>query len=945
MKNKAFIISHTHWDREWYQPFQEFRLRLVKLVDKLLDIMAADPEYRFFMLDGQTVVLEDYLEMRPEREAQMRALVQEGRLLIGPWFILPDEFLVSPEAIVRNLLLGDRMARRFGGKMKVGYVPDQFGHISQLPQIFRGFGMQDAVLWRGLDDHPFELRWRGPGGEDVLLVYLRGGYGNAAHLPSGEPEAFVETLGTLASELLPHSRSGCLPLMNGTDHMEPHPGLPSAIRYAAERLPELEIRHSTMPQYIQAIREALGEGGIAALPLVEGELRSCKTQHLLPGVLSARTWIKQRNAAIQNLLERWAEPWAAFAEGALQGIRLPLSPTRDVIGRAWRYLLENQPHDSICGCSVDQVHREMRTRFDWAEQVGEQVSRQSLAAIAGAVQTTGGELALVVFNPLAGPRTDCAEATVELPPRLTEFVLTDDRGQEVPCQVLEREQEELLAMTVHPELLRVAAGAARDGIIQGKALWEVAVRREGAKAWLDLTLADGGAADPAALQKWTGEVAALLADEGVQEVEVRAKTPVRCKIAFAASDVPGFGYRTYSLQTGVSGLKPDLLAASGLGIENESLAVKANPQDGTLSILHKPTGMRLQGANRFADGGDRGDEYNYCPPEQDTIVTAPCEKPVIRLVESGPARATLEIEMLYRVPEALAPGRAARSPHLITIPITTRVSLSPGVPRCDIQTTVVNAARDHRLRVLVPTPIVTDHSSAEGHYDVVRRSLDLPADAAGWVEEPQPTFPQRAFCDASDGEAGVMFAVRGLPEGEVMRGESGATIAVTLLRCVEYLSRGDMSTRQGHAGPSTGNFTPDAQEIGEHTFHYSIIPHAGGWEQAFRQAHAHETPLRAAQTSAHEGALPATASLLTARPDSLVITAVKVPEDGDGLIARVCNYTGHAVEAELEFGWPIRRAERVNLAEEPLGPLAVADGGRVRFPCGPWEVATIRLRP
>ncbi|MDH7490644.1 MAG: alpha-mannosidase, partial [Anaerolineae bacterium] len=377
MAHKAFIISHTHWDREWYQPFQEFRLRLVKLVDKLLDIMASDPDYHFFMLDGQTVVLEDYLEVRPEREAEIHALVQSGRLLIGPWFILPDEFLVSPEAIVRNLLLGDRIARRFGAKMNVGYVPDQFGHISQLPHILRGFGMTEAVLWRGLDDHPFELRWRGPGGDEVLLTYLRGGYGNAAHLPAGDPDAFAAAVETLVADMAAHSCSGCLPLMNGTDHMEPHPGLPVAIRHASERLPSVEMRHSTLPAYIRAVRDALGPAGIDALPVVEGELRSCKVQHLLPGVLSARMWIKQRNAAVQTLLERWAEPWAAFAEHLAQQRSVPptpLAPTREIVRRAWRYLLENQPHDSICGCSVDQVHREMRTRYDWAEQIGETVT-------------------------------------------------------------------------------------------------------------------------------------------------------------------------------------------------------------------------------------------------------------------------------------------------------------------------------------------------------------------------------------------------------------------------------------------------------------------------------------------------------------------------------------------------------------------------------------------
>lgn len=134
MSYNLFVVSHTHWDREWYQPFEEFRIRLVRLMDKLLDILTSDPDYRYFTLDGQTIILEDYLEIRPQKEEEARRLVHQGRLLIGPWWILPDEFLVSPEATIRNLMLGDQVAKRFGAKMEVGYLPDPFGHIGQMPR-------------------------------------------------------------------------------------------------------------------------------------------------------------------------------------------------------------------------------------------------------------------------------------------------------------------------------------------------------------------------------------------------------------------------------------------------------------------------------------------------------------------------------------------------------------------------------------------------------------------------------------------------------------------------------------------------------------------------------------------------------------------------------------------------------------------------------------------
>ena len=225
MTRTAYIVSHTHWDREWYETYQQFRLRLVRLMDKLLHILDTDPSYLYFMLDGQTIVLEDYLEIRPEREADLRRHIRSGRLLIGPWHVLPDEFLVSGEAIVRNLLLGKRTCAQFGGRMPVGYIPDPFGHISQIPQILRGFGMASAALRRGLDEHPTELNWQSPDGSTVLLCYLRDGYDNAARLPVHSGEAFVREVRRLTDRLAPFSPTTNVLLMNGVDHMEPVPEL------------------------------------------------------------------------------------------------------------------------------------------------------------------------------------------------------------------------------------------------------------------------------------------------------------------------------------------------------------------------------------------------------------------------------------------------------------------------------------------------------------------------------------------------------------------------------------------------------------------------------------------------------------------------------------------------------------------------------------------------
>jgi len=252
------LISHTHWDREWYLTFQQFRLRLIHLVDGLLNLLEKEEGYKYFMLDGQTIVLDDYLHMRPEKEKILRKYIRNGRLIIGPWHILPDEFLVSPEATIRNLLEGERTCRRFGPKMRIGYIPDAFGHIGQMPQILRGFGIETASVQRGLADEPCEFWWEAPDGSRVFMAYLRDSYGNAALLPASEPERFTAHVREVRDCIAPHSAADHLLLMYGTDHMQPPPETARAIAYTKGKLDGDKLIHSTLPAYIAAVQSAIG---------------------------------------------------------------------------------------------------------------------------------------------------------------------------------------------------------------------------------------------------------------------------------------------------------------------------------------------------------------------------------------------------------------------------------------------------------------------------------------------------------------------------------------------------------------------------------------------------------------------------------------------------------------------------------------------------------------
>lgn len=925
------FVSHTHWDREWYQPFEEFRLRLVRLIDRLLDILDRDPTFTYYMLDGQTIVLDDYLTVRPDQEHRLQQHIRAGRLLIGPWHILPDEFLAGPESHIRNLLQGNATCARFGARMAVGNIPDPFGHISQLPQLLRGFDIDAAVFTRGVGDAPNEFEWVGPDGSAVLVLHQREGYGNAASMPA-DPQAFIARVRRIVDELAPHATTPHLLAMNGTDHEEPMTELPQLLEMARAALPELDIRHGTLPQFLADVRAAA-----PALERRRGEMRDPSRFPLLPGVLSTRMWIKQRNATCETLLTAWVEPAAVIALYA--GAPLELRDQAGLLRHAWRYLMQNHPHDSICGCSVDQVHREMAPRFDWVTQIGEELLRQNLASLATLADTSfaGDDPALLVFNPAAQPRDDLVTARVAIPDDAAGVSLVDAEGRAVPVDMRDPGLDIVWAGTIPFDML---AGAADDlsgsGMIFGHAVRAFTVRRAGATLQIDIRVAPGIHPDLDAIRHGQQEALRLAAEVPVTTVEVCVHRGAAATLTFVARDVPGAGYRSYAVRR--SAVTPAATGAvSPTTIENEYLQLTAET-DGTLTLIDKITGAVFRGLNRFVDDGDRGDEYNFCAVEEDTPVAAPVAPPQIR-VERGTVRLSLEVVQTYRVPAGLGANRTQRGEPAVELPLLTRATLFPGARRVDFETTVVNQANDHRLRVLFPAPIQVDTFAAESHFDIIERAIDLPSDTATWVEQPAATRPQRTWAGAGDGTIGLLLANRGLPEVEVRRSTVGVELALTLLRCVGWLSRDDLACRRGHAGPPYA--TPEAQCHGTYTFHYALVPHGADRRPAEREAHAFATPLRAIATGAHSGTLSPAISFVRIEPAALVLSAIKPAEDGRGMIVRAWNSSDEDVAASVTFWATPDAAWCCNLAERDLAP-AEQDGKTIRFSARPREIVTFR---
>ncbi|HEX2576771.1 MAG TPA: hypothetical protein VHK88_10515, partial [Aquihabitans sp.] len=390
---RVHVVPHTHWDREWYKPYPVFRMQLVELLDGLLPTLAADDGYAHFQLDGQMAVVDDYLEIRPEQRPRLAELAAQGRITMGPWYTLPDEFLVSGETLVRDLQLGLREAEAFGAAMEVGYLPDMFGHVAQMPQILAGMGFADAVVWRGvpaaIEAPAFD--WVAPDGSSVRAEYLSDGYSNGARLPEHgtqlvqQLETFRAAQGPLAGEPLLW--------MNGTDHQLPQARLSRVVAEANEA----EARQRIVVTSLAAHLAASPRDG---LPVWHGELRSGARTNVLMGVASCRVDVKQAAAGAERALERVAEPLAACW---LPAADWP-GPFLDV---AWRDVIRNAAHDSICGCSADEVNAAVLHRYTESTLVADAVTERALVRVLAA----SGQDAVVV-NPSARERSATVTAIV-----------------------------------------------------------------------------------------------------------------------------------------------------------------------------------------------------------------------------------------------------------------------------------------------------------------------------------------------------------------------------------------------------------------------------------------------------------------------------------------------------------------------------------------------------
>ncbi len=938
------VISGTHWDREWRHTAEQSKLRLRDLIDQTQDLIESKESYKTFCIDGGMIVLEDYMTVRPDAKERIRKLVKEGRLTLVNWYTLPETFTVAPECLIRNLLLGSKMADDFGGGMKSGYTATSYGQTSQLPQIYRGFDIPTAMFYRGTNKYalPSLFHWESPDGSKIHTLrtfdeVTRTNWFFYVHQPLvvGKPErdlsyaydkdnipvhmcdmdgyqrgfelrhevpsfkddeaSLKKSFQTIMDQALPYAVGKHILALNMEDNQAPFELLPEMIEAMNKVQDEVEIRQSTLDEYFDAI---VADSDDDKLFVHEGELRYPAVINgfncLLGATHSSRIKLKILNNEAETLLLNLAEPMACWA--SMLGTEYPV----ENLEIAWSNLLQNQAHDSICGAAVDQAHEDMLYRFSIARTVGQEVSARSAISLFDKIDTSSkfedGDHTITLFNTMPFARQGVMPLVIDLP------------------------------------------DGAQGGIVDpatGVGGSDTSIK------YFDIVDEKGGKLEYEVLSEESVEISV---ERHLDTAGIKGRFKRRRMLLNA--EVPEMGYATYALrprgpeyvEKPEHGPARPLIGRPNGVLENENIKVTIHP-NGTFSLLHKATGKVMENQHYFTDNGEVGSAHvSNVPLRNETRTSLGCVAD-ITMIESNLLRGAFRIDLTLKVPSAATLDERDRMRDLVDVPVTTWLTLEKGSKMVRIRTRLNNSARDHRLQVNFPTGVESDYVNVESAFAVEKRCIRW-TETGDNFEKFFSFQPMQNFVDMNDSKCGVAVLTKGLREYEVFD-DTDRTIALTLLRT----HRAYMTANSKMIPEEFDQYT-GLHGFGELECEYALYPHKGDWKEAdvLHQAYGFKVDVKALQGVPKSGELASTESLMKIEPnDKIMLAGLKRSEDNKAFILRLWNTTSDEVSTKLVVKLPVKSASRMKLNEaEVFEDLAVKDG-TIEWKIKPHKIETIRL--
>jgi mannosylglycerate hydrolase len=877
----AVLVAHTHWDREWYLSVEQLRPRLLRLFEHLQAIIETEPGYRCFWLDGQIIPLVDYWETVGEKPAWLEAALRRGQILIGPWYTLVDEWLTSGEAIIRNLFAGRRVMQAYGQDNRVGYLPDSFGHISQMPAILTGFDIDNAFLFRGIGPEPLpsvEFEWDAPGGTQVRGIHLAEGYFNAQRIDADRHlvDAGIPRATQPIRNLAQRSASGVLLLLNGVDQSLPTHRLDRSIAVLGSLLPELAIKQGSPVDYLALLESHWPAPG--QLPVISGELLHAPQ---LDATLSARVEQKIANRVAENILTFSVEPLMTLVppERRLQ--------YRGMLRRAWTLLMECHAHDSICSCHSDLVAADVMSRLNQARQLAETLEQELWPAILGMrpnEQATSLPSTLVLWQPLPWDQDQPVEVVIDVPAGAdVDKLVFEQAGQPIPAHIVDRRgicrwTEHYYGKVENKEVGTQRLTALIQPHLPGGSLTGIHVRlaTDASESGVRDTIGDTSSPSPGT----PGE-------GGVRASTSTGEMP---------SPNPLPEYRERASEA------PDTL-------DNGLIHVRIHP-NGSLDITDVASGQRFEGLNQIVDEVDRGDLYEHARTLDKSVRRPSPGK--MTAIESSALRAIVQVTTEIECNGTMCP-------------LELQISLCAGSRAVHVRAILDNRARDHWLRSVFPIPAQLRDLQVHTPFDLVRRKLD---DGAPYVEGDRIRYARRLGQPMQWGL--IALTDQGLL-GLFNRGlyeyihEDAQHISLSLMRFVGLI-RPDLTSY-----PATAANRPGVQSA---EYAIGLWP-TGDMAATLRAMAQYNLPTRGVQLFTPQPRLP-NVHLRWSNP-YWMLSALKPAEAGEGTVLRLWNASETNQEGVIEYSGGLNGAMLARVDETPLKPLPP------RLVTGPKEIVTILL--
>jgi alpha-mannosidase len=749
MQKKLNIVFQTHWDREWYLPFEKYRFRLLYVMKRIIKALD-EKEISTFILDGQTLPLEDYLESAESIEKQkVLKYIKEGKIVIGPWYIAMDEFLVQGESMIRNLEFGHASCVYFSNEQKIGYIPDTFGHVGQMPQILNNFDIHDAMMWRGVHPNHSEFIWNGIDDSKCFTIFLTEGY----YQPILNQQNFVNDVEAYVNKIEKFAHTNELLLTAGGDHLMP---IDLPLNKRLEDLKKLikntEFEITDYETYIGKVKSKVD---VSKLEAIQGELRLNTNCYILPNVLSTRSYLKINNQKLEDLMLGFIEPLVATQALFKKAEKHPY------IDDIWKNILKNQPHDSICGCSVDEVHLENEHRT--------MIALQQIESF------------------IQGVSEDYDIQTIQFYKQSHRHVFEDD--------------QHFSLFNPHPYDY--------SGIVEFK-LW---IKKDSPlHQGFSIKDKDGNIYDVsiASLYKDRLFISPLdyppaFRDGNTYDVTINVK------------HLKAMTLTTFEC---IEGIHEDAFIKEDVySIENKHIKVELN-KNGSIKLTSLKNNLVKDGIHQFYSELDAGDSYNYSKPEHDVISYAYLsQKPTIMRSKHSQ---TLTYHLTIKQPAGLDDTRQNALNEMVETNIKVILSVYNDQKMVFVKTTIDNKAKDQRLKIAYPLHEKIDFTTSDSVFELKKREANRVESfqASRLKEVPVVVDPTLSMIVCHQSSENFVVYHRGLHEYQVHEIDKTSVLNHTVIRSVSHLSRDDFKSRGGAAGPNLE--TPDAQCIRSIDFDYAF---------------------------------------------------------------------------------------------------------------------------